>query len=326
MNNWQQRFWNQFPPWAHPAHTIFRHLQTRLNIVGGRSLREILNLSLLIGALVLTVSLLNIDDRLGLAEPGTWRAYNLLYVPLLAVQSITYALALVTVASSFAEYRQQGSWDTFKITSHGADLVVRARWAAAFFQLRWLLLAICVTRVVFCGLILVDLTGQQGRALDQALVGITPPVSLGLSVPLLATIIAAALVQVLVIFGLNAALGLLIGVIARGRGVVLVTSFVVLALELAIMGFALLAGHTALNAHAAGNTNTLHWLYLLVFGTLGDQGLRFLDMRSALQSWAAVDYGVLIGVAWLGVWLLQVKLIALLLDWASRLASRPTHG
>ena len=203
MNSWQQRIRDQVPPWAQPTHTIFRHLQARLRIAQrgtARSLREAINLGMLIGVLTITMMLVHLDRTLGLDEPGTWGIFNLLYLPLLVIQFTTYAIALISVAVSIADYRQHGHWDTFKITSHGADLVVRARWAATFYQFRWLLLALIGARVIFIGLLLVDLTDQQGRALDQALVGLTPPVSLPASIPLLAALLAAALVQIVALF------------------------------------------------------------------------------------------------------------------------------
>jgi hypothetical protein len=65
------------------------------------------------------------------------------------------------------------------------------------------------------------------------------------------------------------------------------------------------------------------WMDLMLMGALGDQSLRFMDLRTFLQTWADVHYGVLVGGALLVAVLAQVGLTNALIDVAARRASRP---
>src|SRR5207247_711501 len=69
---------------------------------------------------------------------------------------------------------QHGTWDTLKVTTDGAILTMKTRWAVVFYRLRWLLVILLLTRVVFIVGALIDLSSFQGRYLDLLLSGTTP--------------------------------------------------------------------------------------------------------------------------------------------------------
>jgi hypothetical protein len=124
--------------------------------------------------------------------------------------------------------------------------VIRARWAAVFYQLRWFLVLLVGARVVFVGLMLFDVTDYQGYHLDLYIIGITPHISLEVAVLLLAAFMAAAILEIVVLIGLNAALGLLIAVAVENRNVRMLVYAFALLVEGSIWGWAIRAGKRVL--------------------------------------------------------------------------------
>jgi len=196
--------------------------------------------------------------------------------------------------------------------------VLRARWAAVFYELRGPLLLLVILRVVLAAHMLADLTAHQGYQLDLYLAVVTPQVSPEAAVFLLAAFMAFALLWLLVMVGLNAAFGLLI-------------RFAALAGEMTMFMLAMSGGGRVVN-HAPGSPaldtldNTSRWIRLLALGTLGDQGLRFMDLETLLQAWVDVRYGVWLSVVWLGVMLAAIALTQGVMTGAARWASRPEGG
>ncbi len=90
----------------------------------------------------------------------------------------------------------------------------------------------------------------------------------------------------------------------------------------------MIAGGRALgdDPSSAPPSNAVQWLSLLLMGTLGDQGLRFMDLETTLRTWPDVDYAVLLGGALLLAVILEMLLIRGVLAWAARRASRPLQG
>lgn len=321
------------PEWARPDNPVLRYVLNSTLRRQHWSLRLLTRLgwaALIAALLVLSYGFYNADNPVGMNGPRESALFTVLYFPLLVLQGVALLAALTSTSNVVADEQQRGTWEAFKITSHGAEMVIRARWAAAFYQMRWLLLILIVPRLLFAGMMLADLTDYQGYHLDLYIVGITPEVPVEAAILLLAALLTAALLQVLVMFGLNAALGLVISAYFGRQGRALLARLVVLGVEIVVLGLAFMRGAVVLNAEIGSRTLESmsmadRWGGLFALGTLGDLGLRFMDLRTFLQTWADVDYGVLLGAAILAGTAGMVVITNGLLMLAVRRAGRPAR-
>jgi hypothetical protein len=323
-----QAFYAHLPDWARPDNIVQQVAHRRRDRPFRQPLLTLLSEVIVVSLVGISLIATESGDPLGTGGPRQWTVYNVFYFPLLVMQLLTLALALLVASTAVTTERQRGTWEALKITSHGTELVIRARWAAVLYQLRGPLLLLMLPRLVFAGLMLVDVTGYGGFHLDVYLYGITPDVPLGVAVISLAALMAAVLLELPVLVGLNAALGLLISTVIHQRAAVFAARIAVLIAESALVALALQAGGHVLDRNpfppaTVSTSAETQWSNLLLMGTLGDQGLRFMDLETALHTWADVDYGVLLGWALLLVVAVQIVLINGLLALAVRRASRP---
>ena len=318
------------PDWARPDHPAVRYFR-RGRAVPLRRRQRALRLSAGVGVALVLIAigtvLVGNDSLPGMAGQRHSQVYAVLYYPLLIGQYVALMGGLIVVSNTLVEERRRGTWDDVRTTSHGAETFIWARWAALFYQMRPLLIALLVPRVVFAGLMLADLTHHQGHTLDFYLMGVTPELPPAAGVILLAALLTAVLLQLPVLLGLNAAIGLVIAATAVRGGAALLARVLVLAAEIAIFGLALTGGLRMLDAEMSGTTSQqmstgAHWLRLLALGVWGDQGLRFMDLRTILQTWPDVDYGVLLGAALLAALVIEIALTNGLLRLAARRAAR----
>jgi hypothetical protein len=225
-----------------------------------------------------------------------------------------------------------------KVTTSGAALTFRSRWAAVFYRVRFYLFLLITARIIFIIITLINLTAFQGRYLDLLLSGTTPlgspdtpqPVALSAGILIMAMMMTAALLAPFTAIALNAAVGTLIGTFFSGRLLGTLGQGFLLIVRILITGAALLCGSIALSlgapnaalANLFANNQLALWLAALFGISEGDMGLSVLDLNRVLHLWAERDYGVLVGVAFLGYTLLQAALANALVNWAARRASK----
>ncbi|MBN2303525.1 MAG: hypothetical protein JXQ72_03560 [Anaerolineae bacterium] len=271
------------------------------------------------------------DEALLIDSSITPDWFAVLYAPLVIGQGIAWLAALVLASMTIADEQRRGTWEAFKITSHGAEQLVRAQWLAALYRLRWLLIALIAPRIVFAGIMLADMTDYQGHMLDLHMTGITPDgMPLEAGIILLAALMTAALLQVVVLTGLNAAVGLVIAAYFEKRAARFIAQTVAVMVQVGGIALAIAGGQFVLDgdmgsAAWSGLSMTDRWLRLVGLGTVGDAGLRFMDLQTFLRTWTDVDYGVLLGAAILAVMAVQVVATDGLLRLARRRAARPTR-
>jgi hypothetical protein len=315
----------QIPPWARPGNPVLRYMlqrEERRTHPAIRLATNALGAGVLIAVLLFSYRMTQQDTPLGLGDFNGSPLFSVLYVPLALVQFFALIVAILSPANALAIEQARGTWETLKITSHGGELAIWARWAAMFYQMRWLLAFILVPRLFFAGRMLVDLTAYQGRHLDLYLVGITPDVSLGAGLVLLAAGMTASLVLPLVWIGFNGALGLSLAVVIRRRQVASLLRLAVVIGQWLAFGLALLATDvTSRTSWYTSDAGT--WRDQLFLALVGEQGLRLMDLRTQFEMWADVEYGVLVG----GLALVSVFVLGLLtnalLHLAARHASQP---
>ena len=319
-----QTIYAQIPDWARPDNIMQHYARGPQDRSLRHSLLVLLSALIVFGLLAINLILYESGNSLGTGGARTWTIYTVLYFPLVNLQLITLALAMLNASAGATSGPQ---WEALKITSHGAEFVVRARWAATLYRLRGLIVLVMIPRVLFAGLMLVDVARDGGYHLDLYLFGITPAVPLEIAVIILAALMTAALLQFPVLLALNAALGLLISTTSKRTAAVAVR-FALLIAEIMLVTLALQKGWNTLQynplppAPIAISTPN-QWIGLVLLGTVGDQSLRFMDLDTTLQTWADVDYGVWLGGVLLLIVVAEIVAIKVVLIAAARRAARP---
>jgi hypothetical protein len=323
MTTLSQRLARQLPGWARRSHPALRY-ELGQPVRKPARVRYLRALLVVLGLLLLGLAGYAIATGLFAHEAGAnplEALQNTLYWPTLALQLLLIAAAFSLTIGKVAREARRQNWDNFRATPDGADLTLRARWAAVFYRLRGLLTIVIAVRVVLLVGLLWDLTAFQGRYLDLLISGITPEIGLVVAILLLSLTMTAALLLPITSVGLNAALGLLLSTAVRQRTYVTLVQVVYLLLRI---GLAVVLLWAATGFLDGGLSPTDLGAWLLIFGAaaLGDWGLALLSLSLSGEVWATVPYGIFIGAALLIVALLQAALADGLLNWAVRRAQR----
>ncbi len=321
------------PDWARPDNPVLRALLLRAVRGRTRAQRWLLRVvALMIAGGLLFVGGIGamLDQPLLLSEPLTYPAFTVLYFPLVMLQYVAGLLALLLTVQAISAELDRGAWDHVLLTSHGAALVFRARWAAVFYQLRWLLIALVIPRVVAVALLIRDTARYEGQVIDQHVLGITPGVSAGGAVLLLAAQVTAALLIVPVGIGLCAAVGLALAAVVRQKTILGILYMAIPLLLLAGLIVGLSAGARVLDRDPLTSaywtrSSAVHRADLFAHHLFGDLGLRGLDLNTTLRTWVDVDYGILTGAVLLGAVLIAVFVTDALVRFAAWYASRPSR-
>lgn len=318
------------PDWAHPANPVLRYMIEREDRRRGwlaRWLLRLLMIGVVLGLLAISYQAYQNDRPIGVRLDNESAVHAILYFPLLILQFSSLMVAMILTSDAIAHERQHGTWEAVKITSHGAEMTVRSRWAAVFYQMRWLLLLLMLPRLIFAGQMLLDLTDYQGYHLDLYLSGITPEVPVEAAIILVAALMTATLLQVLVVIGLNAAFGLFLSTLFRNYQITRLARVVVLLVQITAASVFVGAGQLVLDREFStpSTGGVSQWMSLLLMATMGDFSLRFMNLRTYFQAWTDVDYAILLGGAILVVVLIQAALTSGFITWTVRRASNPGH-
>lgn len=255
------------------------------------------------------------------ARPVTsWQA--VLYWPLVLLGVIVGLATIMLTGNIITSEKVRGTWDSLRLTTHGAEMLFSARWLSTFYNLRGPLTVLLVARFIFVGTIVLDLGRlYRGHYLDLLLSGITPGVPVPLGVVILGATLAAAVLQPVVAVATDAAVGLMVSVLVRNPrydvyvrillGVFRI-AFAVVALWVGTGLFAAPEQYTALTGNAA----------LLIQGVAGDQGLRLLNLAENGLLWLDVPYSVLSGPILFGVTLVQAVVVGRAVSWIARRAEQ----
>ncbi len=219
---------------------------------------------------------------------------SVLYFPLLILQLVALMITLLWVSDLETVVRETSSWEMIRATSHGVHLVCFTRWVAIFYQMRHWLLLLLGPRILFAGFMWLQLGDYQGHHLDLYATEITPQVPSGVAVMMLAALVITQLIQIPVLLGLNAAIGMLISAAFRKSALAGLVRTGTFAAELGLFGLVFPALLELLNADL-GSHASLRLVDLVLIGIVGDQGLGFTNLPALLQLWTDVEYSVLLG-------------------------------
>ncbi len=341
-----QHFYAQLPDYARPDNPLLRQVLSR----GTRPPRRVQVLRILLDGLlfILFVILLipGLQAAIGINYPSRdapgflGSIFLALYWPLVLAQIVMRVFSLTSTSSVIASETERGTWDTLKVTSEGAILMMKTRWAAVFYRLRVLLIALVALRLLFIVGMLVDLSSFQGRYLDLLMSGTRPfgspnvsgTASTVLGILLTSMAMVASLLAPFTAVAFDASVGMLLGTLWRGRRMGVLGQFMLVMVRLLMTGCALVLsalfvfGPARLASPAPGDiTVTALGAWLAAFFGIGEGDLSLALVHSPLvqQLWANVDYGVLVGLALLGYTLLQFALATRFVRWAAHRAARP---
>ncbi len=337
-----QRIYTQLPDFARPDNPVMRYVifQRSKSMTRRSQIARVILTSLILIFTVLIgwVFATNFGKAaLDSANPLD-QIFLVLYTPLVFIQLIVSLIALGSTSSIIASEVQHGTWDTLKVTTSGTALTFRSRWAAVFYRVRFYLFLLVAARILFIAIVLFNLTAFQGRYLDLLLSGTTPfglpdtspNVAVLAGILIMAMMMTAALLAPFTAVALNASIGMLVGTFSSGRLLGTLGQGMLLIGRILVTGLALQIGAVALSLAAPGawpsnilnNSQALQWLGALFGISEGDMGLSVLHLDRVLRIWADRDYGVLVGVAFLGYTLLQAAAANALVNWAARRAAK----
>ncbi len=318
-----QRLTRQLPLWARPEHPVLRYELGKVQRAPRRVrlLRALgiilLALALVVGSYVVATGFLTRP----LGQSLTESLSAIVLYPLLILQVITRVAAVGLTANVVSEEARRQNWDNIRATPTGAELALRASWAAVFYRLRALLGIILVVRIILIFGILYDLTAFQGRYLDLLINGILPEVPLVAGVLLLSLLMTASLLLPITGIGFDAALGLLLSTFVRQRMYNSLLLMLIILFRIAlVIGLAYLVSQFVNGALDVSDSTA--WLLVGAYGAMGDWGLAFLNLGFYGEIWATVPYGILLGLGLLVYAMLQAMVTDQLLALAVRRAER----
>lgn len=321
-----RRIASQLPAWARPDHPILRYELSRLWQPLPPRARYLRALAVVLLGLALGVGgyayyWLATDG--GAAQPGvTESIWRVLFFPALAIQVLVSVIGMLTASSRVVDERRRQTWDNLRVTTTGAGLAVRTRWASVvFYRLRSLVVVLMLVRLALILGVLYDLMAFRGGYLDMLTANIVPEVALPVAVLLLALTMTAAVLLPWTGVGMDAALGLLIATTFRQNFYTGLAQVLYVVLRVGgVLGLLLLVTRFLQGEWGAGQA--LDWLLLAAFGALGDWGLLFLHLASLGELWVMVPYALFLGLALLLFALLQAALTDGILALAVRQAER----
>jgi hypothetical protein len=319
-----QRLTGQLPSWARTEHPVMRY-ELGKSLPPRRRARFLRALGVVLGGMLLLVVGYLVATHLLQHATGqniTESASAVLFWPLLAVQILTRIASLTLTASAVSDEMRRQNWDNLRATERGAELSMRARWAAVFYRLRGLLAVLVGLRVLLIVGILWDLTAFQGRYLDLLINGITPDVPLVVSVLLLSFLMTAALLLPLTAIGFDASIGLLLSTLIHNRTYNLLSQVLFILVRTAVVIGLLLMATTYIYGTHTDLPDVGAWVLILAFAAMGDWGLAFLWLGFYGEMWATVPYGIFFGLGLLIFALLQAALTDRILIFAIHRAER----
>ena len=141
--------------------------------------------------------------------------------------------AIALTSNTVSIERQKQTWDSLKLSLNGVGLSIACTLGIHLLSIGLVtVFAITVGRIIYIAVLLDDMTEFQGRALDLRISGITPEVSLDLTIIIMALNMTAFIVQPFVAVALAGAIGLMLSVFTKTRGVVILGLLLLIGLRL----------------------------------------------------------------------------------------------
>lgn len=318
-----RRLFPPLPDWTRRTHPLLRYQLAGSSTPRSARARLLRWVGLLALAALLAIgSLLTVT--LGFTQPaGTYPVESLnrlLFPPLLLIQISITVLSLLSTTGLIARAQRLQQWDNVRATSHGAELLLRTRWASVFYRLRLPLAIVLASRAVLIAAMLYDLTAFQGRYIDLLITGIQPEVSVPVGVLALALFMTASVLLPFTMIGFDAAFGLLLSTFARGRTSSAFAQIVLILFRVTLIVILLNVSQAFVSGMAPPAHDPLGWLLVTASAGIGDWGLQMLYLGNAGEIWATIPFTVFTGAGLIVLCFAQAALADVLLGWAARRA------
>jgi hypothetical protein len=314
---------------SHPVLATVLQRSYRSQPLWMRSIGAVYSLGMLAGTLFFTLELHRQNLLDGVFDEDEPALYVMLYAPVALIQ-LAMVLTMVAQVVAVGLTRpgassdvQRQTWEMTKVTSHGAELVVRARWIALLYRARLVLAFFVGVRLVFAVQIVAQIAADQGMV-RAALAEGSPALPPGLDLALLGVLVLVLVALPLVTFAMIAALSLWLETVFSVRFFLQVVQVVLIVVTGTAMFVLLVIGWTALETHEGTLWPGGGWQWWGVFGmaVTGDLGLRLMNLDRLLALVNRVDGGVWLALPLLAVLAAEVWLTRCALHWAAVRAGR----
>lgn len=250
---------------------------------------------------------------------------SLLLIPTLLGQAALSAVIYGYTLDAIHLLRQNEVWDVIRSTIGGTAQVVRGVWAASFYRIAgWIWVVVFVPRVMLLGVLLLDATSFRGELIDQMASAAVPSVPWPWGGVLLALWVTGVMLMPLAVLGTDGALGLWLSTFVQARWM---TGPILIGLTIWRFISALVSVVFMLHLIQPWDVvpfslESVGWGVLLLNAQAGDWGMAYLNMVQLERWWQTIPYSVYLGVALIGLVLVNLLLSEALLKWAARRAQR----
>jgi hypothetical protein len=325
----------RLPDWARLSHPVTHYILRRAEYYARKRWIRILNCAVgvifLAGILTFSIMLYVRGEYDAAFLPGESPAFVILY-PLLAFFHFALSLGAVTQVmilglnipgASLDD--QRATWEVTKISTRGADLVTRGRWAVALYRMSAVLVLLIGARIVFAGWLIIEFVREPDR-LQTVLDQLTPAVPTPVGVLLVAVLLLAVTILPLTWAMLLISLGLFISTWVRRLWLLQLVQQVIVLGGITLYAFSLFMGWYALITPEKWISDPQgRVIGVWIMALFGDQGLRLMTRPALLQLLARVEYGIFVGLLLLVAVFTQVYCSRTLLRRSVRRAGRATR-
>jgi ABC-type transport system involved in cytochrome c biogenesis permease component len=166
MLSLRQTLYAQLPEWAQPRQAVLRYVLHRRSLRRGWGLLgRSGGVAAIVGLVMISWLAYRAHSPLAVGDSCGSALLAVLYFPMLILQVVLLMLALLGVSDAVTTEQQRGTWELFRVTSHGTEKLVLTRWVAVFYQMRFLFVVLMVPRLIFAGLMLIDIASYRGHYL-----------------------------------------------------------------------------------------------------------------------------------------------------------------
>lgn len=310
------------PDWARPDHPILQYELAQRRLVGSRrkGLLQLFLLGLLLGSGgYLYASATTADTRAENLADFLWRG---LYMPALLVQTATVLAALAFGIGAIEADRNRQTWDSLRVTTLGAGMMLRARWMSILYRLRAPIIALLLARLVLQVGMIANMTAFGGgylRVLGSSILGASA--DLWITLPLVILLMTVQTLLPLAMVGAAGAFGLLISVAIKQRLFAISIQLLLSVALVAAVSGGLFAVTSALQGELIPSDGLQFFLFLGYSG-FADGGMVLANLGSLGAVWKMLPQGGYLSIGLLLVLALQASAIEACLGLAIRLSER----
>jgi hypothetical protein len=249
-----------------------------------------------------------------------------LYWPLIFAQALLSALVFSRGIEVVNDARARRQWDLIRSSAEGVSTFFSSAWARAMRSVTpGILSLIVVPRLILAVVLLIHQMAFRGEALSLLGAFSHPAIIFPFDMILLAAVLTAALLLPIQSLALEAAIGLLMASVLRGR-----TNTTLVRLIWIFMRVSWAVSITGLQIFLLSDPSSWKevlqpigaWLITFGAGAIGDWGLSGLHVSALDQTWRSIPWASTVGLALLGIIVLQTALTRHVMRLAVRRAQR----